>query len=52
MFQLNFNLFEIKFKYPEGKFMSIQATPEVKKTLTVVDRSTKALVTAADSVAK
>ena len=32
--------------------MSIQATPEVKKTLTVVDRSTKALVTAADSVAK
>lgn len=32
--------------------MSVQATPEVKKTLTVVDRSTKALVTAADSVAK
>lgn len=32
--------------------MSTQATPEVKKTLTVVDRSTKALNTAAETVTK
>lgn len=32
--------------------MSTQATPEVKKTLTVVDRSTKALTAAADTVQK
>ena len=29
--------------------MTTQATPEVKKTLTVVDRSTKALATAAEA---
>lgn len=34
------------------KFMTTQATPEVKKTLTVVDRSTKALATAAEAVQK
>ena len=32
--------------------MTTQATPEVKKTLTVVDRSTKALATAAEAVQK
>lgn len=32
--------------------MTAQPTPEVKKTLTVVDRSTKALITAADTVQK
>lgn len=32
--------------------MTAQATLEVKKTLTVVDRSTKALITAADTVQK
>lgn len=32
--------------------MSIQATPEVKKTLTVVDRSAKSLTAAADAVQK
>lgn len=32
--------------------MSTQATPEVKKTLTVVDRSTKALTAAAEAVTK
>lgn len=32
--------------------MTTQPTPEVKKTLTVVDRSTKALNSAADTVTK